>query len=173
MATFLTEDDRKARLGQAAARLGGKAALGRRLGYKNGAFVGQMIRGERPITEKTLRALLDIREVSDLFAFRAGPSPDASAGFAMSSNDEAKDPELPAAAAPPKASRAERPFALPQALTMVFDAIARAPDKVKLRTALLALLDDDDQAYRDRVTRLLTEQPMPEPPKPDLTRHRM
>lgn len=31
-----------------------KAALGRALGYLDGAFVGQMIRGERPITEKTI-----------------------------------------------------------------------------------------------------------------------
>lgn len=31
-----------------------KAALGRALGYRDGAFVGQMLRGERPITEKTI-----------------------------------------------------------------------------------------------------------------------
>lgn len=33
---------------------GNKAALGRALGYRDGAFVGQMLRGERPITEKTI-----------------------------------------------------------------------------------------------------------------------
>lgn len=33
---------------------GNKAALGRALGYRDGAFVGQMLRGERPITEKTV-----------------------------------------------------------------------------------------------------------------------
>jgi hypothetical protein len=33
---------------------GNKAALGRALGYKDGAFVGQMLRGARPITEKTV-----------------------------------------------------------------------------------------------------------------------
>ncbi len=33
---------------------GSKAALGRALGYRDGAFVGQMLRGERPITEKTV-----------------------------------------------------------------------------------------------------------------------
>jgi hypothetical protein len=37
-------------------REGGKAAAGRKLGYKDGAFVGQMLRGERPITEKTVAA---------------------------------------------------------------------------------------------------------------------
>ncbi|MDP9902632.1 S24 family peptidase [Variovorax ginsengisoli] len=48
---------RRARLEQLADKLGGKATLGRKLGYKDGAFVGQMIRGERPITEKTLAAV--------------------------------------------------------------------------------------------------------------------
>lgn len=33
---------------------GNKAELGRALGYRDGAFVGQMLRGERPITEKTV-----------------------------------------------------------------------------------------------------------------------
>jgi len=33
---------------------GSKAALGRALGYRDGAFVGQMLRGDRPITEKTI-----------------------------------------------------------------------------------------------------------------------
>lgn len=37
-------------------REGGKAAAGRKLGYRDGAFVGQMLRGERPITEKTVMA---------------------------------------------------------------------------------------------------------------------
>ena len=35
-------------------RLGGRASLGRALGYKDGAFVRQMIEGEKPITEKTI-----------------------------------------------------------------------------------------------------------------------
>jgi len=34
---------------------GGKAALGRKLGYRDGAFIGQMLRGERPISEKTIQ----------------------------------------------------------------------------------------------------------------------
>lgn len=33
---------------------GSKAALGRALGYQDGSLVGQMLRGERPITEKTV-----------------------------------------------------------------------------------------------------------------------
>lgn len=48
--------DRRRRLLQALVDhpdIGTKADLGRALGYKNGAFVGQMLRGDRPITEKT------------------------------------------------------------------------------------------------------------------------
>ena len=36
---------------------GQKVALGRALGHKSGAFVRQMIDGERPITEKTVQAI--------------------------------------------------------------------------------------------------------------------
>lgn len=36
---------------------GARAALGRALGYKDGAYVRQMIEGERPITEKTIAAV--------------------------------------------------------------------------------------------------------------------
>ena len=45
---------RRARLYDLAQKFGGNAALGRLLDYKDGAFVGQMIRGIRPITEKTI-----------------------------------------------------------------------------------------------------------------------
>lgn len=45
------------RLAAMVKREGGKAPAGRRLGYKDGAFVGQMLRGERPITEKTVMAV--------------------------------------------------------------------------------------------------------------------
>lgn len=45
------------RLAAMVEREGGKAPAGRKLGYKDGAFVGQMLRGERPITEKTVMAV--------------------------------------------------------------------------------------------------------------------
>lgn len=45
---------RRTRLLALAEKHGGNAALGRLLGYKDGAMVGQMLRGERPITEKTV-----------------------------------------------------------------------------------------------------------------------
>jgi hypothetical protein len=48
---------RRKRLEEAATKAGGKAALGRLLGFKDGAFVGQMIRGERPVTEDTVANL--------------------------------------------------------------------------------------------------------------------
>jgi hypothetical protein len=59
--------ERRNRLRIAAERIGGKTALGRRVGYRDGAFIGQMLRGERPITEKTLDALRRVPEVADLF----------------------------------------------------------------------------------------------------------
>ena len=46
---------RKNRLSHLADKYGGKKALGQALGYTDGAYVGQMIRGDRPITEKFLR----------------------------------------------------------------------------------------------------------------------
>lgn len=56
----MTEEElqawRRTRLEALANQLGGKAALGRKLGYEDGAFVGQMIKGLRPISEKTVRA---------------------------------------------------------------------------------------------------------------------
>jgi SOS-response transcriptional repressor LexA len=45
---------RQGRMEALAKKLGGKAPLGRALGYADGAYVGQMIRGDRPITEKTV-----------------------------------------------------------------------------------------------------------------------
>lgn len=48
---------RRARLEAAAEKAGGKAALGRLLGYRDGALVGQMLRSERPVTEATVAKL--------------------------------------------------------------------------------------------------------------------
>jgi len=45
---------RKERLRALSVRLGGLASLGRFLGYKDGAYIGQMLRGDRPITEKLI-----------------------------------------------------------------------------------------------------------------------
>lgn len=47
---------RQQRLAALAEAVGGKAPLGRMLGYRDGAFVSQMISGMRPVTEKTVSA---------------------------------------------------------------------------------------------------------------------
>jgi transcriptional regulator with XRE-family HTH domain len=66
-------------------------------------------------------------------------------------------------AARPSALQAAEPKALygkptlRQALPVVLDAIAAAKERDKLRAALLAFLDDDAQAYRQRLAELLGE----------------
>lgn len=58
---------------------------------------------------------------------------------------------------------------LAEALPVVLDALADAPDRGRLRTALLALLDDDAPPYRQRLAELLappvTAAPTPAPRK--------
>jgi len=53
---------------------GNKAALGRALGYKDGAFVGQMLRGERPITEKTVNQIQGLIGGRGWFAMDGAPA---------------------------------------------------------------------------------------------------
>jgi hypothetical protein len=55
--SFPPEKWRRERLAELAKTKGGRAALGRLLGLTSGAFIRQMIDGERPITEKTIKAL--------------------------------------------------------------------------------------------------------------------
>lgn len=66
MALSLDNDARIELLKAAAKILGSNAALGRALGYQDGAFVGQMLRGERPVSEKTVRAMDDVHALRDL-----------------------------------------------------------------------------------------------------------
>jgi len=58
---------RRERLQALADKLGGNAALGRLLGYRDGAFVGQMIKGSRPISEKTIAAIHEMHEARNWF----------------------------------------------------------------------------------------------------------
>lgn len=51
-----------------------------------------------------------------------------------------------------------------ESIPVVLDAMARAPQRDKLRTALLAVLDDDAPAYRQRLAELLTEAQSPGQP---------
>ncbi len=52
--SFDPQEQRRRRLSELAETRGGKTALGRLLGYRDGAYIGQLLRGERPINEKTL-----------------------------------------------------------------------------------------------------------------------
>lgn len=61
-------EHRKERLKALADRQGGNANLGRLLGYKDGAFIGQMIGGHRPITEKTIASVTALPGLSNWFA---------------------------------------------------------------------------------------------------------
>lgn len=54
---YFSDEWRRKRLSELADYKGGRAALGRFLGYKDGAYIRQMIDGERPITEKTIQAI--------------------------------------------------------------------------------------------------------------------
>ena len=51
-----TNTVRQQRLAALVEAIGGKAPLGRMLGYRDGAFISQMVSGIRPITEKTVEA---------------------------------------------------------------------------------------------------------------------
>jgi len=50
----LLMNSRRERLEALALHMGGRAALGRALGYKDGSYINHMINGLRPITEKTI-----------------------------------------------------------------------------------------------------------------------
>lgn len=58
---------RKARLGELSEKVGGNTELGKMLGLKSGAFIGQMRDGIRPITEKTIQKIHGIRGYSGWF----------------------------------------------------------------------------------------------------------
>lgn len=116
-----TQEMRRRRLRDAVAKYESKAALGRALGYRDGAFVRQMVDGERQVSEKTVDAIESLPGMRGWF----------------------------------DAHRKPVQVDMHLALDAVLDAIAAAPDKGKLRTALLALLDDDAPAYRQRLAELL------------------
>lgn len=71
---------RKRRLGELAEFFGGKTALGRRLGWRDGGYVGQMCAGSRAITEKQIERFESLpgargwfsREIDDPVILPAG-----------------------------------------------------------------------------------------------------
>lgn len=62
---------RRERLEALAKHMGGKAALGRALGFKDGAYVSHMINGLRPITEKTVSECESLPGCSGWFSDQA------------------------------------------------------------------------------------------------------
>ncbi|WP_183723526.1 helix-turn-helix transcriptional regulator [Paraburkholderia sp. WP4_3_2] len=60
---------------------GNVSAFGRRLGYKDGAFVRQMLNGSRPVTEKTIRQIESIPGLKGWFnsTVSANPAPEHTA----------------------------------------------------------------------------------------------
>jgi hypothetical protein len=77
---------RRERLQALADAIGSKAELGRKLGYRDGAFVGQMISGLRPITEKTIQAAEAIRGPTGQ-SFKGWFSREVAAGAAQAANE--------------------------------------------------------------------------------------
>lgn len=61
-------DKRRELLRKCADLMGTNVALGRALGHLDGSHVGQMLRGDKPITEKTLDSLSEIRTLRPVFA---------------------------------------------------------------------------------------------------------
>ena len=60
-------DWRRARLAALVDKFGGKASLGRALGFRDGAYIGHMLNEERPITEKFVAKVHAIRGLSGWF----------------------------------------------------------------------------------------------------------
>lgn len=73
----------------------GRAALGRALGYKDGAYVRQMIEGERAITEKTIAAAEALRG-GKFRGWFAKPAPPADFHLSVIDAPGAEPPAPPA-----------------------------------------------------------------------------
>lgn len=69
----LPDEWRKKRMQDLADKFDGNAPLGRALGYKDGAYVRQMIAGERPITEKTVAKAEKLKGCAGWFAAHETP----------------------------------------------------------------------------------------------------
>lgn len=80
---------RQTRMKDLAKKIGGNAALGRKLGYQDGAFVGQMIGGVRPITEKTVLAAEALSGCAGWFAYPASSANRPSVFEALTESERA------------------------------------------------------------------------------------
>lgn len=118
--------NRASNLSLACKRVGGKAALGRMLGYRDGAYIGQMLRGQRPITDVVLERLLKHEIIADLFlpeaALVASPTPPEKLVFELGLRLQESSPETR------------------NSLASKLSAFALAPDSADLQQSLIAML---------------------------------
>lgn len=81
----IPDEWRKKRMQDLADKFGGNTPLGHKLKYKDGAYVRQMIAGERPISEKTIIKAEALPGCAGWFdqpkVQRASPPPPPPAGF--------------------------------------------------------------------------------------------
>ncbi|MCZ2498154.1 S24 family peptidase [Xylophilus sp. Kf1] len=70
-----TQNHRRERLAELAKEMGGNANLGRALGYRDGAFIGQMLSGLKRITESTVMAIERLPGRRQWFGPRQPPEP--------------------------------------------------------------------------------------------------
>ncbi len=143
---------RRLRFGQLADAVGGNAVLGRLLGYQDGAYVGQMRSGHRPITEKTLGKAESIRHPA---------LPNGAKGWF----DQA----------PPAPVQAIDPLPEPPTLSMAVHALAEALRDLSplgrelARAALNGIVSDPDQAgnaVEAIELAMRSHTPPPSPPSP-------
>lgn len=66
---------RRERMRALARKMHGNAALGRALGWRDGAYVGQMISGDRPITEKVIEKVEALPGARGWFSRQEPPRP--------------------------------------------------------------------------------------------------
>lgn len=126
-----------------------RAAFARQHGLRGGgSLISQHVSGHRPISleaaviyARALGASLQEVSPSNAKVVRA-------AAELLNSTPAVTDPLRPS-----------RPPDLAAALPVVLDALAAAPDRQRLRTALLALVDDDAPQYRERLAELLSAGP--------------
>lgn len=127
---------------------GNKTDFGRRLGYKDGAFVRQMLSGIRPVTEKTIWAIEAMPGMKDWFAdpsdasTRARNKPAPTWPFSTIAEDEVR--ALPAA----QLSALEGAIALAIAQLKLGITVARpqpvAPPPPRVRGSLVDMDEADD-----------------------------
>lgn len=77
---------------------GNITAFGKRLGFRDGAYIGQMLRGDRPISEKTVRAIEALPGLAGWFS-TDGQSDGAEADNTPNESDFALVPQLDVEAA--------------------------------------------------------------------------